>query len=195
MINLLPTAEKYVIRKEYHLRVVTVCFAMFSFVLVVMVLSYLPTYLAVVSRHETFLAEMQNDKTQGRMSQMKEMEAVIQETNKKIDLLKIGASNPDVPGIFLKILESKTAGLTLTGFSYDFGGYVAQKGKEEAVPISISVQGRSSDRAALIAFKDALVQQKEFKTVDLPISSLVKETDLSFSIRILMALSDKKQAP
>lgn len=187
MIDLLPASAKNAIRKEYNLRVFTVCLAMLSLVLMAMVFSFLPTYLFTLSRYGAFLAESQSDETQSRISQVKEMETTVLDTNKKIDLLRSGASALHVKDIFLEILESKTTGVTITGLSYDAGGTVSKKGKEETItPPTIGIQGRSSDRAELLAFKDALAQKKEFGLVDLPIASLVKDTDLGFSINISM---------
>lgn len=191
MINLLPKPEKDSIRKEYRLRVAVVSFAILSLALVLAVFSFLPTYLFTLSRYQAFLTESQSDETQSRISQVKGMEATVRNVNSKIDLLKSAANTPMVKDIFLEILESKTSGITITELSYDFGGVTSKKGKETAVsPSNISVTGMSSDRAALLAFKDALSQKKEFKTVDLPISSLVKDTDLSFSINLAMSPID-----
>lgn len=185
MIDLLPTTEKNAIRQEYRLRVFAVCLGMLFLTLATAVFSFLPTYLFTLSRYETFLTESQSDETQSRISQAKEKETTVQDTNKKIDLLKSGVSSPYVKDIFLDILESKTAGVSITGLSYDSGGAVSKKGKDEAVsPPTIGIQGKSSDRGALLAFKDALSRKKEFSSIDLPISSLVKDTELSFSINI-----------
>jgi hypothetical protein len=187
MIDLLPASAKNAIRKEYKLRVFTVCLAMLSLVLMALVFSFLPTYLFTLSRYGAFLAESQSDETQSRISQVKEMETTVLDTNKKIDLLRSGASAPHVKDIFLEILESKTIGVAITGLSYDAGGAVSKRGKEETITSpTIGIQGRSSDRAELLAFKGALAQKKEFGLVDLPIASLVKDTDLSFSINISM---------
>lgn len=187
MIDLLPTAEKNAIRKEYRLRVFAVCLGMLFLALAAAVFSFLPTYLFTLFRYESFLTESESDETQSRISQAKEKETTVRDTNKKIDLLKSGASSPHVKDIFLEILESKTAGVAITGLSYDHGGVLSKKGKDEAVsPPTIGIQGKSSDRTALLAFRDALAQKKEFNSVDLPISSLVKDTELSFSINISM---------
>lgn len=187
MIDLLPALKKNAIREEYRLRVFVVSLAVSSLVLILTISAVLPTYFFTLSRYGAFLAESQSDETQSRISQMKEMETTVRETNKKIDLLKNGTLTPRVKDVFLAILESKTEGIAITGFSYDIGGVVSKKGKEESSPSNISIQGRSSDRATLLAFKDALSQRTRFSTVDLPVSSLVKDTNLSFSINISMA--------
>lgn len=188
MIDLLPSSGKNIIREEYRLRVFTVCSATLTLILATMLISFLPTYLYVASRYEAFLLESQSDETQNRISHVKEMEATVRETNKKIDLLKSGAAALRVKDVFLEILENKSQGVSITSLSYDSGGVATKKGKEETVsPPSITIQGRSSDRAALLAFKDSLVQKKEFIAVDLPIASLVKDTDLSFSINVTLA--------
>lgn len=188
MIDLLPSSEKSAIRKEYHLRVFVVCLAALSFVFAAMVFSFVPLYIFTLSRYGEFLIESQSDEIQTRIFQVKEMELAVRDTNKKIDLLQGGTQTPRVKDVFLNILESKTAGISITGLSYDSGGVVGKKGKEETVsPITILIQGNSSDRSTLLAFKDALLQKKEFASVNLPISNLVKDTDLSFSINVIMA--------
>lgn len=185
MINLLPTSEKKAIRKEYYLRVLTMCLAMLAFVCIAAIISFLPTYLFILSRHGAFLAESRSDETQSRISRVKEMETIVRDTNKKIDLLKNGALSLRVGDIFLNILASKVPGVVITGLSYDSGGVASKKGKDQTVSSpSVGIQGKSSDRTALLAFKDTLAREKEFGSVDLPISSLIKDTDLSFSINI-----------
>lgn len=194
MINLLSAYEKNAVRKEYHLRVFTVCTAALSLVLTVLVVSFLPTYLFILSRYQSFLLESQSDETQSRVLQVREKETLIKETNKKIDSLQNSAAFLSVKNVFSEILQNKTPGLAITGFSYDSGAVVSRKGKEEAASSPrLNIVGKSSDRAVLLAFKDALAQKKEFKTVDLPISSLVKDTDLDFSISVTIAtnLSEK----
>lgn len=193
MIDLLPTSEKSAIRKEYRLRVLTVSLGLLSSVFAAMVISLLPTYLLTVSRYDAFLAESQSDETQSRISQVKDMELMVRDTNKKIDILKEGTAVIRVQDIVGEILESKGAGLTITSLAYDSGGVTSKRGKEDIVtPPTLVIQGSASDRAALLSFKETLSQKKEFGAVDLPISSLVKETNLSFSINISMAPAVQK---
>lgn len=188
MIDLLPTLEKAAIRKEYYLRVLTACFAMLAFVFLVAAVSFLPTYFFTLSRYGAFLAESESDETQNRISLVKETEMTFLDTNKKIDVLKNGALSVRVQDIFLGILAARVSGITVTGMSYDSGRIASKKGKDETVSSpSVDIQGKSSDRTVLLAFKDALAQKKEFTAVDLPISSLVKDTDLSFLINVSVA--------
>lgn len=192
MIDLLPASKKNAIRKEYRLRIFVVCAAMLSVALAALTLSFFPTYFLVLSRYESLLLESQSDETQNHLSRVKEMETTVQDMNTKIGILQSGASVLRVQDVFDEILESKTRGVTIAGISFDSGGSVSKKGKEETGNSpSITVVGKSADRAALLLFKDSLVQKKEFSTVDLPISSLVKDTDLNFSIRISMSSGNK----
>ncbi len=184
MINLLPASEKNEIRKEYRLRALTTFFAMLFAALLVTVFSFLPTYFFALSRHEAFLSESQSDAMREQVSRAKDMETTVLETNKKIDALKSGASAPRVKDIFLEILESKSGGIAITGLSYDFS---SGSGKGATNVGTVGITGRSSDRATLLAFKDALAQKKEFGAVDLPISNLVKDTNLDFSINLVVA--------
>lgn len=188
MIDLLPSSEKIAIRKEYRLRVLTVCFVALSFALLATVASFLPTYLYTLSRYEAFLTESQSDETQSRISQMKEMETTVRDTNKKIEALKGVGATMHVKDVVFEILESKSPGLVITALSYDIGGNVSKKGKEDIInSATINITGKSSDRAALLAFKETLSQKQEFGTVDLPISNLVKDTDIGFSINLSVA--------
>jgi hypothetical protein len=187
MIDLLPAPEKNAIRKEYRLRVFTVCFAMLSLVFTIMIISFLPTHLFVISRYEAFLTESESDETQSQLSLVKDRETTVRDTNKKIEILKIGAGTARATDIILNILASKSNGVVITGLTYDFGGVISKKaGVETSSPPSVGITGRSADRAALLAFRDALARRKEFGAVDLPISSLVKDTDLTFSLNLVL---------
>ncbi|MBI2120031.1 MAG: hypothetical protein HYT94_00205 [Parcubacteria group bacterium] len=187
MIDFLPVSEKQALRKEYRLRVFTVCLGMCSVVLVLSILSYLPTYFAVSSQYTESLISSQSPETKDRLSQVKEVEMAVSETNKKIDTLLGGVPTPLVKDIFLDVLQSRPLGVVITHLSYDRGGVVSKKGQNETVSSNIILEGRSLDRKTLLLFKEQLAQKKKFSTIDLPLSSLVKETDLGFTIKLSLA--------
>jgi hypothetical protein len=181
-MNLLSPQEKNALRKEYRLRFFVVFFLMSFFILLAAIVTFLPTYFFTVSRYDLFFTESQSDEIQNRLSRAKEAEKTILETNKKIILLKSDASVPRVKDIFFEISQSKNSGIVITSLSYENnGGAVTKKGKDPVLA-KVNIRGRSSTRETLLAFKDALTQNKQFSNIDLPISSLVKESDIDFSI-------------
>lgn len=191
MINILPKSEKDAIRKEYHLRVFVVGFAMLSSVFVTAMFAFLPTYFFTTSRYGTFLAQSQSNQANDHLIQVKELEAVVQETNDKIKTLQGSTSILSMRDVFSDIINSKPPGITLTRLSYDFGMSVSKKEEKGKNIENIVLQGKSSDRATLLAFRDALAQKKEFSTIDLPLSVLIKDTDFVFSINIPLS-NDRK---
>lgn len=187
MIDFLPTPEKRMFRKEYHLRVLSVFLCMTAFVFILAILSYLPTYFITNSRYNESMLTSQSPETKDKMSQAKEVEAAVTETNKKIATLLADVSTVPLKDVFFDALQNRPPGIILVRLSYDQGGVASKKGKEEVLPPVLVLEGTSPDRQALLLFKDNLSRKKEFSAVDLPLSSLVKETNLTFSIRVTLS--------
>lgn len=189
MINLLPVTEKQKIKKIYHMRVLSVCLALASILLVVSVIAFVPSYFTAVTKYEGIAAALDLSRNDSLPSR-DDLKGIVKKANEKVSILQnTDASHPPVSDVFREIISAK-GGVRLTGFS--FGATAASpKGKKtEGAPSSefhITVHGISKERDDLLAFIKALESNALFESVDFPISNFVKEKDLEFSINITLA--------
>lgn len=189
MINLLPATEKEKIRKDYRLAVLSVCFSSAFFVLAVAVLSFSPIFFVADSKYQEILAESRTKEVLMKQFQEQEMRKIVAGTNAKIILLK-ATSTPSAPQLFRKILDVRPVGVSITGFSYDTA---SSPGKKVNSSFVIALQGMAESRTALLSFVDALNKEKSFSSVDLPLSNLISDADVSYSLNIMVAPVNAKQ--
>lgn len=178
MLNLLPIQQKKKFLIEYRIRFTTVV----VFVVAALILANLalltPSYLLAVSKYEsisTDLAAKQAKQAVG--GQGKGIDVQVRDINKKIDLFLNGGSINRVPpaDVVLRIIGIKSASIKIQGFSYEASGQQER----------IVVAGVAGDRDGLAQFVEALKKDPMFYSVDLPVSSYVKSTNIDFSIVLM----------
>jgi Tfp pilus assembly protein PilN len=187
MINLLPTNEKQKFRTEYHLLVASVCLPALSAVLLIAILSFLPTFFLSTTKHQSLFAESQSKEAITKQSQEQEMKKLVSDANAKISLLKQATTTRSAQDLFHKIFESRPSGVYITNFSYNNNSKDSSAKRVSGASIVISVQGKADDRADLLSFVDVLNKTKSFSSVELPISNLVSGTNLSYSLNIVVS--------
>lgn len=178
MLNLLPLQEKKKTLTEYRLRFFA--FAVFTLgALIVANLALLtPSYLLAVSKYDSISADLAaRQAKQGIGGQAKTIDGQVRAVNKKIALFSSDGSTKRVSpaDVNAKIIEIKSAAIKIQSFSYDASG------PQERIVVS----GLADDRDSLAAFVDALKKEGTFSSVDLPVSSYVKSTNIDFSIALV----------
>ncbi|MBI5078210.1 MAG: hypothetical protein HZB11_02505 [Candidatus Yonathbacteria bacterium] len=178
MLNILATEEKKKILTEYRLRLAVVSvFAVAALVFSSLILLS-TSYLLAVSKYndaKTGLVALQEK--DNRESQEKDVTARILAVNKNIDLfLKSDTTSTLMPSsVITKILDIKGSAVKIIGFTYD-----ANAGQERIVVI-----GTALNRDSLARFVEALKKDPMFTSVDVPISSYVKSSNIDFSVVIV----------
>ncbi len=180
MINLLPITEKQKIRETYRFLVLSMYLIVLSLVLLVAILSFLPSFFITDSKYQKILAESQTKEAIIKQSQEQEIKKIITDTNAKIVLLK-STTTPSSSNLFYKILESRPVGVYITNFSYD----TTKKGNSSFS--SITMQGTAENRTKLLSFVEVLSKENSFSSVDLPISNLISDTNVSYTLNIAVA--------
>lgn len=178
MLNLLPIQEKKKVLTEYRLRFFA--FAVFTLgALIVANLALLtPSYLLAVSKYESISADLaEKQAKQGAGGQVKTIDGQVRAINKEISLFLNDSSVKRVSPAeaMAKIIRIKSAAIKIQGFSYDAGG------PQERIVVS----GIANDRDSLAQFVDELKKEGTFSSVDLPVSSYVKSTNIDFSIVLI----------
>jgi hypothetical protein len=185
MINLLSPEERKEIRSEYRRRVLSVCLPMSAGVLFVAILSVLPSCFLAMVANEKILKESLSAEVVSKKTQEAEMNLKVRDANGKIALLKRPMSGTDPRDIFGQILKARAPEIVFTGFTYEKRS-APTNAKNKAPVTSVVLQGLSENRDAIQSFAGDLKKNKNFISVDLPISSLVSEADFPYSINIMI---------
>ena len=177
MINLIPPTAKKSIKREYIKRVVTVWLFLFSSALAILTVFLLPTF--VVLQSEISALEETAEAGRIRVAQYDISATELVKANAQATLLLKQATSSSLTGIVdtLAILAGTKVSLT----NYQFID-LDSVGK-------ITVSGVAATRQDLAAFRDAVSNDARFSAVNLPISSLIKDKDLLFTMNMFFATS------
>lgn len=186
MQNLLPLEEKKKVVAEYHLRLWVV--AVFAVTILVMTSLALlaPSYILALSKSNFVSDELVKlESMETSATQEKNVDAKTIEINKKTSLfLKREDASLSVPSkLLVRIIDTKTAAIKITGFSYDV----------TPVREQVVLMGHADDRDSLAQFLDALKKDGTFTKVELPISSYVKSSNIEFSLALERTLATPAQ--
>jgi len=182
MINLLPPAEKVILRKEEQRRL--------AFIWGIFVLFFLTTLSLVLFSVNIYLAgEVQGFKILVRYEQQKSatletqnIEKEINAVNQKLtELAAFYKGQPRVTELLQKISEIIPDEIYLNSLSLD-------PSKDKKDRFQISLTGHSGTREALLDVKKSLESKSSFQGVYFPPSNWVKPSDINFSASFEMTL-------
>ena len=179
MINLIPPTAKKSIKREYIKRVLTVWLLLFSAGFAILAVFLLPTFVAL--RGEISALEETAEVGLARVSQfdISATELITANTQAKSLLDRATSSSP--VEVINTLTEYAGTKVTLTNFQFI---NLATLGK-------LTVSGIASTRQDLALFRDAVGNDVRFSMVDLPISNLIKDKDLLFTMNISFSTSTR----
>lgn len=181
MINLIPPKAKKLVVREYWLRVAAVWFLMLSFALLIMTFLSLPTYILISSLERAMASQI--DYAKAEQGSYKELERTIKNTNALIVHLNRGEGEVRFSALVDELDQVSGESVTLTEF-----GFIEEDGELK----QISLVGHADTRVALSSFRDRLEAHEQFASVDLPISNLAKDKDITFSMKAILEAKETK---
>ncbi len=175
MINLLTKEGQEKLLREYRRRRLVVA----CFLLSVIWLAGLVTVGALV--YQIHQKQTETDEALNRVALEPNANAgtqdSLQETNADIATLKkSGTSRPALAELWQSVLKDKPNSVKITDWRWGID--------TKTKVTKLELVGRSSTRQALLDFIEKLKQNKTFTTVDSPISNLIKNRDLDFTITL-----------
>lgn len=179
MHNILPVEENKKVVNEYRLRFLTVAISAIGALILSSLILLVPSYLLALSKYRDATSELEMlQKKDGSSDYGKSVNMQVLEINKKINtFLKTStALAPSLSSVIEKILEVKGDSIKITGFVYGVNG------EQERVVIT----GTARSRETLARFIEVLKKDPSFTSVELPISSYVKSTDVDFSAAVVV---------
>lgn len=177
MINLIPPAAKKSIKREYVKRVITVWLLLFSVGFAILAVFLLPTFVALRDEISTLKETAETGSL--RVSQYDISATELTAANRQALLLLNKATTSALSEVIDTLTTFAGTKVSLTNFQF---ANLATAGK-------ITLSGIASTRQDLAIFRDVITGDKRFSGVDLPISNLIKDKDLLFTMNISFATS------
>ncbi len=141
----------------------------FFFIFLTGILFFIPLSILMKNEQESLNRELVllNKKIAG--DEIDNTSSAINDLNIKVSSI-LSANDSKVSSVLNKILDQKTSGISVTNFV--FGNN------------KVSLTGVAGTRTNLILFVESLKKEKSFKSVNSPVSNLIKEKNLNFLINI-----------
>jgi hypothetical protein len=173
MFKFLPQKEKKLLQNEYRIRVLIVLLFIIFFTEVIGIVALVPSYVLskvkkeqITNQKEVFFKTVSHD---GSAEMLEEFEA-------SKNLLKRLTPENKVPEsrIVKKITEAQDGNISLNSFRF-----VYKEGEQ-----GVDITGVADSRESLVSYRNRLSREESFTSVDLPISNLADNKDISFVIKI-----------
>ena len=132
----------------------------------------MPPFFLINLKHNASEEEIKN--LEAEIPELKNAENLELLASQTMDKIKVLGDSPTLSplSVWEKIIQHKSAGIKIESFNYT----------NETAVMKIVIRGTASSREALTKFSRSLESEKEFKDVNLPVSSLTRDKNLDFTI-------------
>jgi hypothetical protein len=177
MTNFLPEKLKKEVKREYLFRLLS--FSSLSLLVVIMVaICFLMPSSFLSKTKINFIDKQISDENATLLKSDPSLVSETKKTNEITGVLSSGINNEDqINSILKKIINAKNDDVKISIFSFSIDPSGARK---------FSVQGTSNTRDSLISFTKDLKSLGIFANVDLPVSDLIKNSNVDFTIGLTL---------
>jgi hypothetical protein len=179
MINLIPPSAKKSITYEYWKRVIAVWFGLFSTAFIILTVFLLPTHILLRSEIEYLEETVSAGVDRVSNYDISATELITASTQARLLLDNQASNTPS--DLITVLLDYAGSNVALNNFQFV---------KLTTTP-TITLAGIADSRQDLAQFRDVVAADVRFANVDLPISNLIKDKDLLFSMEITLATSTR----
>ena len=164
--------------RDFYWRLAMLTLLTFGLALSAALAGILPSYFLSSVENNAALAKLRAQKGEQIPPPDQETLSVINDLNRKIDIVKHAEDNKFTPSekVINAVILKKTPSIKITSISYENDPVNGKK---------ISVQGNAPSREVLLSFRLALERDVSFKKVDLPISNFVKGSNIKFYLSLI----------
>jgi hypothetical protein len=180
MINLIPKKEKQKITIGFYYRLMVLFLCTIDFCVFILIACLLPSYFFSFQKNVSVNLKLEAQAKEPLPLVDEQSLVVIKEVNSKLDLIDKDEKNKFLPSfqVINAVLLKKGSNIKITQIFYE---------NDSAKGRKISLTGTAPSREVLLSFRRALEASSDFKTVDLPISSFVKGSNIQFSLSLTPA--------
>jgi hypothetical protein len=178
--TLLPEKEIKKLKMEYRIRLFIFLIFFLSCSVFVGIISLIPAYYFSFTQEKEVLTNI-NNLQKGRQDRgTNTILSELAESNKIIKTLKSQPKNISYSDTISQIVHQKSAGVSINSFS------ITTIGTTTTATTNVVINGKASTRDVLIKFKNNLESTASVSKVELPISDLAKNKDISFSVKVTL---------
>ncbi|MHB0865580.1 MAG: hypothetical protein ACYC1Y_01615 [Minisyncoccota bacterium] len=179
LTDLLPSARKKAIFREYYSRLGVVAIVLAATLVLAAGVLLLPTYVFLSESANMKKTHLDNVKSTLSSSNEVELSARLTALSNEAADLKTLAARPSASGIIRAALAVARPGVTLSGITY-----TPVVGKN---PGTLALSGVATTRNALRNYQLALQSAPFATAADLPVSAYAKDADIAFVITVTLA--------
>ena len=177
--TLLPEKEIKKLKMEYRIRLFIFLIFFLSCSVFIGIVSLIPAYYFSFTQEKEVLTNI-NNLQKGRQDRgTNTILSELAESNKIIKTLKSQPKNISYSDTISQIVHQKSAGVSINSFA------VTTTGTTTAIT-NVIINGKASTRDVLVKFKNNLEATASVSKVELPISDLAKNKDISFSVKVTL---------
>lgn len=168
--NLLPSSEKKILKREETRRTILFFAVAYSAVFFLTSFLLLPTYLPLVVQRQELLRQLEIEEEASRKLGVEESIKELRSVSTGVVSLRTYASVPPRASASLtELLDKAGPGITINLVSVKKDG-------------SVAILGSAARRGNLLALEKALRESGRFQEISSPLSNIIRETDINFSI-------------
>lgn len=178
MSNLLPYSEKKKILGMYRKRFLALVFFSAAFILFSGAVLLFPAYVVLKDSAGSLTEKRDQLKKDETAALQGTLAKTISDINKRLAVFPDTAILSPVIGTFVRpVLTTKTPAIHITNMGYTVG---------DSGTINVQISGIAASRSSLLSFADALKATNGFKNVTVPISSFIKDSNVTFTISAVL---------
>ena len=181
-MNLLPEENKILFKKYYLRRLFVVFVFLFFSAVFAGIIVLIPTHLLISSHKNDLSAESAAYFKKDAKSTDNATTLEIEKLNNWLDFLEKTENDKKLNVIFKNIFDKKNSGVKITSFSYEKGNVSKIKDKISTDDDKISLYGKARKREDLLIFEGQLKKEWGDQKVVSPVSNLINEKGLDFSL-------------
>lgn len=181
MINLIPQVAKDKIISEYWVRVVSVWLFIISLACIIISLLLLPVYVLVSAKVDAYSTSA--NEGAGKVAEYDVSALALTQVNSRAQMLLESGKVKQFSELVTVISSLQGSSITITDFDFH---------RTDTVPESVQINGKATTRQSLASFRDSLLALPWVKDVDLPISNLAKDRNITFNISIVLKGEENK---
>lgn len=182
MINLLPTEEKKKIRRDYALRLLTMVLIAVSAVAIIGIVSLFPSFFIADFAKRAAVERVDLITKENGGGDKENITVVLRDAQQKLEILSPESEKVSVRTVFDTAIDHKSNAVTLTGLVYQ------QETDESGETLKLIINGVADRREDLLAFSQKLEQDEMFDEVELPVSNLAQDRNISFTLTVVSTL-------
>ncbi len=173
MSNLLPFDEKKKIARARRARAVAVAALLLFYAGTIASVALFPSYLLLRVKENNVVSELADIRKEDFTKESESLAAVVRDINTKLHVFSHDDAVLPVQEFITPLLLEKHPGVAVTSFHMEHSD----------TGTVLSIEGEARARADLIAFVDTLKQDARFSGVNLPVSNLVRDKNIQFSLQ------------